>query len=323
MTPSFFKKLWPIVGDDVRLLVRSFFASGWFPPSLNETNIVLIPKKKNAELMTDLRPISLCTILYKVISKVLANRLKLVLRDVISESQSTFLPGWLISDNIMVSFEIMHYLKRKRMGMDGYMALKLEMSKAYDKVEWPFIEAVLLQMGFDRRVISLIMFCVSTVRYKITHGGHSMGPINPERGLRQGDPLSPYLFLICAEGFSSLLKAFERHHRIFGIRVAKSAHVVSHMLFTDDSYVYCKAKEEEAASILHILQLYEMASGQQVNFSNSSIFFSKNTLADTRSCLCNMLQMSEASNNSLYLGLPCIMGRNKNAMLKTITDYEY
>uniref|UniRef100_A0A803PUD0 Reverse transcriptase domain-containing protein n=1 Tax=Cannabis sativa TaxID=3483 RepID=A0A803PUD0_CANSA len=315
MTPGFFQKLWPVVGNDVRLLVRSFFDSGYFPPSLNETNIVLIPKKKNAEFMTDLRPISLCNVLYKVISKVLANRLKVVLPDVISESQSAFLPGRLISDNIMVSFEIMHYLKRKRLGKDGFMALKLDMSKAYDRVEWPFIESVLVRMGFDRRVIALIMFCVSTVRYKITHGGNTLGPIIPGRGLRQGDPLSPYLFLICAEGFSSLLKDYERRHQISGVRVARGAPIVSHMLFADDSYVYCKANVEEASSILQLLHVYELASGQQVNFSKSSIFFSKNTSADTRAQLCNMLQMTEASDNSFYLGLPCIMGRKKNAIL--------
>ncbi|KAM6550661.1 hypothetical protein CsatB_000469 [Cannabis sativa] len=302
------------------MLVRSFFASGSFPPSLNETNIVLIPKKKNAEIMNDIRPISLCNVLYKIISKVLANRLKLVLPDVISETQSAFLPGRLISDNIMVSFEIMHYLKRKRLGKDGYMALKLDMSKAYDRVEWPFIESVLLRMGFDRRVVSLIMFCVSTVRYKVTHGGHSMGPITPGRGLRQGDPLSPYLFLICAEGFSSLLKDYQRHQLISGIRVARGAPIVSHMLFADDSYVFCKAKDEEAASVLQILNLYERASGQQVNFAKSSIFFSKNTNADTRSRMCNLLQMVEAPENSPYLGLPCTMGRNKNAILGFLKD---
>ncbi|XP_060960190.1 uncharacterized protein LOC115703873 [Cannabis sativa] len=135
MTPGFYQKCWSTVSNDPITLVKNFFVIGSFPRELNHTNIVLIPKKKHPESMSDLRPISLCNVLYKIISKVLVNRFKDVLPVVISNHQSAFLPGRLISDNIMVAFEIMHYLKRKRVGKDGFMALKLDMSKAYDRVE--------------------------------------------------------------------------------------------------------------------------------------------------------------------------------------------
>ncbi|XP_060959373.1 uncharacterized protein LOC133030597 [Cannabis sativa] len=320
MTPGFYQKFWHIVGDDIVKLVRTFFIDETLPSGLNNTNIVLIPKKKVPESMSDLRPISLCNVVYKVISKVIANRLKIALPNAISTTQSAFLPGRLISDNIMVSFEIMHYLKRKRVGKEGCMALKLDMSKAYDRVGWSFLEAMLLRMGFCRKIVSLIMCCVSTVAYNVTYGGKVMGPILPRRGIRQGDPLSPYLFLVCAEGLSSLLQQYERNRWLTGCQVARGAPRVSHMLFADDSYVYCKANESEASRVLQLLQVYQRASGQQVNYAKSSIFFSNNTSDVTRQRMSEMLGMVEALENSFYLGLPCIMGRNKNAILGFLKD---
>lgn len=136
MTPEFFQKHWAIVGTDVVSMVKEFFEQGKIRTNLNETNVVLIPKKKSPVTMGDLRPISLCNVLAKVITKVLANRMKEVLEICISNNQSAFIPGRLISDNILISYEVMHYLKRKRMGKEGCMALKLDMSKAYDRVEW-------------------------------------------------------------------------------------------------------------------------------------------------------------------------------------------
>ncbi|XP_060968619.1 uncharacterized protein LOC115710455 [Cannabis sativa] len=166
MTPAFYQKHWNIVRADVIHFVREFFNSGQFPESINDTHIVLIPKKKNPSQMGDLRPISLCNVLYKITSKVVANRMKNVLNYAISETQSAFVSGRLISDNIMVAFEVMHYLKRKTNGRKGYMALKLDMSKAYDRVEWGFLEATLRVMGFSDRWIGLTLSCVNSVQYQ-------------------------------------------------------------------------------------------------------------------------------------------------------------
>lgn len=122
MTPGFFQKHWSIVGSDIVLMVRKFFAEGVLVEGLNETNLVLIPKKTNSSFVSDLRPISCCNVLVKVITKVMANRLKVLLNEVISETQSAFTPGRLISDNILVSYEVMHYLKNKRYGKEGFMS---------------------------------------------------------------------------------------------------------------------------------------------------------------------------------------------------------
>lgn len=181
--------------------------------------------------MVDLRPISLCNVRYKIASKVLTNRLKEVINLIISEEQSAFIPGRLISDNILILFEIIHYMKRKTRGKKGWMALKLDMSKAYDRVEWSYIRAMLLKLGFADSITDLFRQCVTTAHYKIAHSGKEFGNIIPHRGLRQGDPLSSYLFLLCMEGLSALIKSYERRGLIKGIRVAKGAPSVSHMFF--------------------------------------------------------------------------------------------
>lgn len=320
MTPAFFQKHWSVVGKEVVNMVRDFFLTGELIDGINETNIVLIPKKNNPVVVGDLRPISLCNVLMKVITKVIANRLKELLGRVVSDTQSAFVPGRLISDNIMISYEVMHYLKRKTRGKEGYMAIKLDMSKAYDRIEWDFLKNILLNMGFDDWWVQLVLRCVTTVSYNVVHGEYEMGPIQPSRGIRQGDPLSPYLFIMCAEGLSSLIRKYENRGWIHGIKVCRKAPIVSHMLFADDSYIYCKADVGEANKIRELLQEYEQASGQKVNIDKSSVFFSSNVISYNKVLVCQALQMLEADNRSKYLGLPNTMGRNKSVILGFLKD---
>ncbi|XP_060959266.1 uncharacterized protein LOC133030514 [Cannabis sativa] len=320
MGPGFFQHHWSIVGADIINLVKEFFSTSVLPCSINDTNLCLIPKKKNFSTMNELRPIALCNVIYKIISKVLANRMRGFIDQIISDTQSAFIPGRLISDNVMVAFEIMHYLKRRRTNKKGFMALKLDMSKAYDRVEWGFLSAIMSRMGFSEKWVDLIMTCVSSVQYKIVHGGHSLGPITPSRGIRQGDPLSTYLFIICAEGLSSLIQQFETRRVIQGCRVAQRAPAITHMFFADDSYLFCQATSGAADGVRSLLQMFEVASGQKVNCSKSSIFFSPNTELSTRTQICSIFNMAEATEGSLYLGLPNIIGRNKKIILGFIKN---
>lgn len=135
MSPIFYKSFWHIVGEDVTAVVLKVLNLGVVLESLKSTFIVLFPIVKQPRMVSDFRHISLCNVIYKLISKVLVNWLKIFLAKAIPESQSSFLTGRLISDNVLVAFETLHYLKRKTQGKLGYMALKLDMSKAYDRVE--------------------------------------------------------------------------------------------------------------------------------------------------------------------------------------------
>ena len=139
MNALFYQKFKHVVGNSIVLAVLDFLNNGNMLPDINHTNILLIPKVKNSERMSEFRPISLCNVIYKIISKVLANRLKQVLPQIISPTQSAFVLGRLITDNVLVAFETLHTMHSRKKGKTGSMALKLDISKAYDRVEWHFL----------------------------------------------------------------------------------------------------------------------------------------------------------------------------------------
>lgn len=188
--------------------------------------------------MKDLRPISLCNVSYILISKVLANRLKTILPSIIDEHQSAFVPGRLITDYILRSSEIFHYMHHNSAKKRGFMALKLDMSKAYDRLEWDYLACVMINMGFPAVWIDRVMHCVTTVQYSFLVNGDPSEIVIPSRELRQGDPLSPYLFLLGAEGLGSLIKKAHVDNLVHGISVARGAPMVSHLFFADDSMVF-------------------------------------------------------------------------------------
>ena len=152
MPPIFYQSYWDLLGEDVTSSVLHFLNTASLPANLNHTFITLIPKVKNPEFVSEFRSISLCNVLYKIFSKVLANRLKKILPNIIIENQSAFTKSRLISDNILVAFESLHSMQRHT-GKDDYMAIKLDMSKTYDRVEWVYLEAVMRKMGFDEKWI--------------------------------------------------------------------------------------------------------------------------------------------------------------------------
>ena len=141
------------------------------------------------------------------------------------------------------------------------MAFKLDMSKAYDKVEWEFLERIMRHLGLGDRLVNLIMSCISSVSYSVLFNGQPVGFIKLERDLRQGDPLSPYLFLMCAMGLQSLLHLAEMEGHIQGVAICRNGPRVSHLFFADDSILFYRAKEEECQKILDILAIYEKGSG--------------------------------------------------------------
>ena len=163
MPALFYLKFWHIVGPKVTKAVLEILNSGHMLRKINYTYIALIPKKGEPKKVTDFRPISLCNVIYKLVSKVIATQLKTILPLVISESQSAFVPGRQITDNVIVAFEVMHHLNRKNKGKMGQMALKLDVSKAYDRVEWPFVKAIMQKMDFNDKWVNLIMECISTI----------------------------------------------------------------------------------------------------------------------------------------------------------------
>ena len=243
MNVLFYQKFWHIVGDSVIIItILDFLNSGYMVPKINQTNIVLIPKVKNPEKMTDFRPISLCNIIYKIISKVLANRLKQVLPHIISPTQSAFVLGCLITNNVLVA--TLHAMHSRKKGKNGSLALKLDISKVYDRVEWPFLQGIMQRMGFSEGWIIRVMGCVTTSSSSVLINGKPFGNIHQSKGIRQEDPLSPYLFLLCAKGFTSLLAKAELEGRIHGVSICRRAPTISNLLFADDSLLFCRGNPQ-------------------------------------------------------------------------------
>lgn len=179
-------------------MIQEFFKSGRLPKGLNHTFIVLIPKIPQAKNPGDFRPISLFHVIYKAITKIIANRLRSLLDRFVSPNQSAFVPRRQILDNSIIAQEIIHSMKNQR-GAKGLLTLKMDMSKAYDRVEWTFVRDVLHKFGFSSAFSRLIWECMTTSSFSILINGNPQGFIQPERGLRQGCPLSPYLFILCSE----------------------------------------------------------------------------------------------------------------------------
>ena len=282
MSTVFYQKYWGIVGNNVVNMVLNVLNHNLPIGDLNKTNIALVPKTKSPKRMTEFKPISLCNVIYKLISKTLANRLKALLPLLISKNQSAFTSNRLITDNVLVAFELTHYLNHKTSSKDSFMAIKLDMSKPFDRVEWNFIKRVMERLGFNLRWISLIMQCITLVSYLVIINGATYGNIIPTRGLRQGDPLSPSLFHLCAEGLSSLIQEAARNQLINELSVCKGCPKITHLFLANDSILFCKATSSECQELKKILWIYEEASGQKINTDKSSIFFSLNTPQGTK-----------------------------------------
>lgn len=169
----------------------------------------------------------------------------------------------------------------------GLVALKIDIIKAYDRMEWTYHEQILVKLGFANTVVSLLMMCVKFVIYKVSVGRELVGPSYPSKGLRQGDPLSPYLFILCMEGLSIMLQKFEGEGALHGAKAAINAPMISHLFFADDSLLFFRADEREAIKVKDVLHEYEMASGQSINFQKSSMMFSKNTTLVNKNMVVN------------------------------------
>ncbi|XP_042988663.1 uncharacterized protein LOC122316195 [Carya illinoinensis] len=222
--------------------------------------------------------------------------------------------------DISVAFETMHSMSIRGGRQQSHMVIKLDMSKAYDRIEWGFLHAVMVKLGFSEKWIRLVMGCVSSVSYSLLINGSSQGFFKPSRGIRQGDPLSPYLFLLVSEVLSNLLNHAERNKRIHGFPVGKGQININHLLFTDDCLLFCRVKAEEWATINSLLSIYEGASGQKINKEKTSIYFNANTRPEAKDYILGIASTRATTCYERYLGLPSLVGRSRYKSFKSILD---
>ncbi|KAA3482314.1 reverse transcriptase [Gossypium australe] len=306
---TFFQKYWHIVGQHISRYCIDILNGQKEIGDINKTRIVLIPKIDNPKYMSHFRSISFSNVIYKIIAKVLVNRISEILGDCINEAQGAFIPGRLISNNVLIAYEVLHSLKMKKRRRRGNFALKLDMCN--DRVEWDFLAGMMKSLGFHDDWMVLIMRCVTLISYSVSLNGMSSDWFSPSRGLRQGDPLSPYLFLICAEGFSTLLEDAKQQGLMRGASVGREMFSINHLFFADNCILFGDATQEGVCTVRDIIREYEKSAGQKVNYDKSLIYFGANVKEEVKGDIINTLGVRVASNPEKYLGLPMMVGRRK------------
>ncbi|XP_040998968.1 uncharacterized protein LOC121244821 [Juglans microcarpa x Juglans regia] len=175
-------------------------------------------------------------------------------------------------------------------------------------------------MGFCNQWIELVMNCIEAVSYAILVNGSPQESFHPTRGIRQRDPLSPYVFIICAKALSSLISKTKGEGLIHGVPIAKNRLRISQLFFADDCLLFCKANAIEWGKLFGLLRAYESASGQILNLEKTSIIFSKNTSRDTQQYILSIDGVRNGMSYEKYLGLPSVVGKNKAKTFKRILD---
>ncbi|XP_024196346.1 uncharacterized mitochondrial protein AtMg01250-like [Rosa chinensis] len=183
-----------------------------------------------------------------------------------------------------------------------------------------FLATYNAKIGVAEQWVKLIMSCLSTVHYSFLINGNPRGYITPQRGLRQGDPLSPYLFLLCVEGLSALISHEVSNGQWKGLRICDGAPSISHLLFADDSMLYSYATPQDCTRIRNVLNLYERAYGQQVNLQKSNVVFSGSVLPHLRDAMAQVLGVQVVDKHNKYLGIPTLVGRSKSDTFAYIKD---
>ncbi|XP_074296333.1 uncharacterized protein LOC141626381 [Silene latifolia] len=302
---QFYRDAWDVVGDEICSAIMNFFSTGQLLVQVNSTIITLIPKVERPTSVKHFRPISCCNVLYKAISKILCERLALILPDLINQSQGAFVKGRSILENILICQDLVRFYNR---GMASPRCLfKLDLQKAYDSIEWSFLDQMLVALKFPKHFRSLVMTCVSTTSYSLSLNGSQFGYFKGRRGLRQGDPISPLLFCVCMEYLSRVMDCAVGHWYFRFHPLCKSLKL-THLLFADDLLMFCRGDVKSIMLILRALSTFSAASGLKVNADKSEVVF--NGVPEwLRADITHISGFKEGSLPFRYLGVPVQPGR--------------
>ena len=258
--PVFYQDCWEVVGPSGIKGVLNFLDTGSLPEKLNDAMIVLIPKVAKPEKITQFRPISLCNVLFKIFTKALVLRLKSVMPLLIGPAQASFIPGRLSTDNIVIVQEAVHSMRRKK-GVKGWMLLKLDLEKAYDRIRWDFLEDTLSAARLPEKWIQWIMGCVTGASMNVLWNGEKTEEFKPSRGIRQGDPLSPYLFVLCLERLCHQIVKATGLKEWKPNSLSRGGPKLSHLCFADDLILFAEASVTQVRVIRKVLERLCVASG--------------------------------------------------------------
>ncbi|KAG7579308.1 Reverse transcriptase domain [Arabidopsis thaliana x Arabidopsis arenosa] len=304
-TSEFYKATWDIVGEEFVLAIKSFFEKGFLPKGVNSTILALIPKKLEVKEMKDYRPISCCNVIYKVISKILANRLKKLLPSFIAGNQSAFVQDRLLIENLLLATELVKDYHKD--SISGRCAIKIDISKAFDSVQWSFLQNVLAAMDFPPEFVHWIMLCITTASFSVQVNGELAGFFQSSRGLRQGCSLSPYLFVICMDVLSRMLDKAAAA-RQFGYHPKCKTLGLTHLSFADDIMVLSDGKVRSIEGIVTVFDEFAKKSGLRISMEKSTIYMA-GQLNTTHQEIQDQFHFEVGSLPVRYLGLPLLTKR--------------
>jgi len=267
ITFGFIKDFWDMLKEDVMRFLVEFHRNEKLTKGINSTFIALIPKVDNPQRLNDFRPIPLVGCKYKILAKILANRLCLVIDSVISYSQSAFIKGRQILDGILVANEVVDEAKTCKKEL---ILFKVDFEKAYDSIDWKYLDEVMVKTGFPTLWRKWIKECIGTTTSSVLVNGSPTDEFSLGRGLRQGDPLSPFLFLLAVEGFHVLMDSLSHNNLYKGNKVGRNDPVVvSHLQFADDTLILGEKSWANIRAMRAVLIIFQELSGLKVNFSKS------------------------------------------------------
>ena len=265
----FIKAAWDVIKFDVYGIIEDFFLTSRLPKGTNVAFIALIAKCDKPEGFQDFRPISMVGCVSKIIAKLLARRLQKVMDSLVGPNQSSFIAGRQILDGALVAGEIIDSCRQAKISAT---ILKLDFHKAFDSVAWSFLEWTLASMGFPDVWRSWIMACVSSAAASILINGSPTVPFKLHRGLRQGDPLSPFLFNLIVETLSLVIDKAANLGLWEGLAVSRGGQRVTHLQYADDTIIFCPPNLDFLLNIKKALILFQLASGLKVNFHKSFLY---------------------------------------------------
>ena len=296
------------MGESVTRCGFEFFESDVLTTGMNDAMLVLIPKVLKPERIMQFRPISLCNVLFKIITKAMVLRLKKLMPKLIGPAQASFIPGRLSTDNIVVVQEAVHSMRKKK-GRRGWMLLKLDLEKAYDRIRWDFLEDTLYAAKLPGIWIQWIMQCVTNPGMSLLWNGERTEAFTPQRGLRQGDPLSPYLFVLCMERLCHQIDLSVAKKEWKPISLSRGGPALSHVCFADDLILFAEASISQIRVIRKVLERCCGASGQKVSLEKSLIFFSANVHWDLANSISTESGIRGTKELGKYLGMPVLQKR--------------
>ncbi|GKD04054.1 putative RNA-directed DNA polymerase, eukaryota, reverse transcriptase zinc-binding domain protein [Tanacetum coccineum] len=315
-TFEFIKKYWDLIKSDIFEFVDTFFNSSSMPQDANSSFFTLIPKVSNPIFIKDYRPISLIGIHYKIIAKILANRLSKVIDKIVSIEQSAFISGRQILDGPLILSELIGWYKKRKKKM---LFFKVDFEKAFDYVSWEYLDFVLHSLGFGYKWRSWIRACLHSSRASVLVNGSPTFEFSIKRGLRQGDPLSPFLFILVMEGLHCALSAAVSSSLIHGINLGSPDFTISHLFYADDVIITTEWNPGDLDNIIRVLHVFYLASGLKININKSNIY-GIDVSEDAVSTMARNSRCAAGSFPFTYLGLPIRSNMNLISGWKTVID---